>query len=113
MKQRTALVGLAAGLVAWIAIMPHDPLAPTDPKPLPSPTPIVHIEEDDPGWDCNTMGNRLCGPQDEMNQDLPTQPIDQPLIDPVSGALHSPCWIVVPPTGDGWAQCEDGYIERP
>jgi hypothetical protein len=21
-----------------------------------------HIEEDEPGWDCATMGNRVCGP---------------------------------------------------
>ena len=111
MKQRTALVGLGLSLAAWIAIMPHDPMAPTDPRPLPAPTPIVHIEEDDPGWDCNTMGNRLCGPQDERDQDG-QPPVNHPLIGP-DGKSHSPCWIVVPPTGDGWAQCEDGYIERP
>jgi hypothetical protein len=23
---------------------------------------ITHIQEDDPGWDCVTMGNHLCGP---------------------------------------------------
>jgi hypothetical protein len=22
----------------------------------------VHIEEDDPRWNCHTMGNRVCGP---------------------------------------------------
>lgn len=21
-----------------------------------------HIEEDEPGWDCRTMGNKICGP---------------------------------------------------
>lgn len=21
-----------------------------------------HIEEDEPGWNCKTMGNRVCGP---------------------------------------------------
>lgn len=21
-----------------------------------------HIAEDDPGWDCRTMGNHICGP---------------------------------------------------
>lgn len=33
-----------------------------------SPTPAVTapaIEEDDPGWDCATMGNRICGPLTE------------------------------------------------
>ncbi len=29
-----------------------------DNEPLDS---FVHIEEDDPRWDCNTMGNRICG----------------------------------------------------
>lgn len=24
---------------------------------------VIHkIQEDDPGWDCHTMGNRICGP---------------------------------------------------
>lgn len=23
----------------------------------------VHPQEDQPGWDCHTMGNRVCGPQ--------------------------------------------------
>jgi len=23
--------------------------------------PPIHLEEDDPGWDCHTMGNRTCG----------------------------------------------------
>jgi hypothetical protein len=22
----------------------------------------VGLHEDDPGWDCHTMGNRVCGP---------------------------------------------------
>jgi len=21
----------------------------------------VHVEEDEPGWDCHTMGNKVCG----------------------------------------------------
>lgn len=24
---------------------------------------IVAVEEDDPRWDCRTMGNRICGPE--------------------------------------------------
>lgn len=34
-------------------------------KPLhgiPVPTPTVTVTEDDPGWDCRTMGNRTCAP---------------------------------------------------
>lgn len=26
------------------------------------PTPQVSVQEDDPGWDCKTMGNGVCGP---------------------------------------------------
>ena len=26
-------------------------------------TPVTQVlQEDDPGWDCHTMGNRICGP---------------------------------------------------
>jgi hypothetical protein len=24
---------------------------------------VTRIEEDDPRWDCRTMGNRICGPE--------------------------------------------------
>lgn len=27
-----------------------------------SSTPVVVIEEDEFGWDCSTMGNKICGP---------------------------------------------------
>lgn len=30
--------------------------------PSPSPVGNERIEEDDPRWDCATMGNRICGP---------------------------------------------------
>jgi uncharacterized protein YceK len=26
-------------------------------------TVTVRLQEDDPGWDCATMGNKVCGPQ--------------------------------------------------
>ena len=28
---------------------------------LPNTSPVVHLQEDDPGWDCHTMGNHVCG----------------------------------------------------
>ncbi|MFD0918875.1 hypothetical protein [Saccharopolyspora rosea] len=33
-------------------------------RPVPSPTPpaVQHCEEDQPCWDCHTMGNHRCGP---------------------------------------------------
>jgi hypothetical protein len=24
--------------------------------------PVVTVQEDEPGWNCQTMGNRICGP---------------------------------------------------
>lgn len=30
--------------------------------PQPAPTSTAQLQEDDPGWDCATMGNRVCGP---------------------------------------------------
>lgn len=27
---------------------------------------VGQVEEDEPGWDCTTMGNRVCGPQVEL-----------------------------------------------
>jgi hypothetical protein len=35
--------------------------APT-PAPAPAPAEVPTIQEDEPGWDCLTMGNRVCGP---------------------------------------------------
>lgn len=37
-----------------------------------APTSMVgQQQEDDPGWDCHTMGNRDCGPQVDAIQDFP------------------------------------------
>jgi hypothetical protein len=47
---------LAAGLAASIAgliLAPHH-------RPAPR---MARITEDDPRWDCDTMGNRVCGPR--------------------------------------------------
>ena len=32
------------------------------PTPSVDDTPIVNVMEDNPNWDCVTMGNRVCGP---------------------------------------------------
>lgn len=34
--------------------------APASPRVAPATT--IPLQEDDPGWDCHTMGNRVCGP---------------------------------------------------
>lgn len=36
--------------------------ATAQPAPSASPTPQERITEDDPRWDCRTMGNKICGP---------------------------------------------------
>ena len=34
-----------------------------EPQPVEHrPIPVERITEDDPGWDCRTMGNQICGP---------------------------------------------------
>ena len=48
-----ATLGLAIG---WAIIGPTH-----DPRPTYAPTATAAtVQEDDPGWDCNTMGNRIC-----------------------------------------------------
>lgn len=39
-------------------------LATLAPAPTLRPTTSTTISEDDPGWNCRTMGNHLCGPQE-------------------------------------------------
>lgn len=54
-------------------------------KPVNTPTVTVTasptIHEDDPGWDCETMGNRVCGPAE------PTIYVDGPAWSPVTPEL--------------------------
>lgn len=62
-----ALVMAAAGTAASLALGPNDPEviyceagtwlndAGDGCEPLP-------VHEEDPGWDCHTMGNKVCGP---------------------------------------------------
>jgi hypothetical protein len=53
------LVLFAAGTLAGITWQHHrQPTAP----PRPAVTTVHTPEEDQPGWDCATMGNRTCGP---------------------------------------------------
>lgn len=35
------------------------------PEPEPEPT-LTRIHEDEPGWNCRTMGNRACGPRERF-----------------------------------------------
>ena len=53
MTMRAVLLALT--LLAGATNCPAEPPA----KPKPSPT---KLQEDDPGWDCETMGDKKCGP---------------------------------------------------
>lgn len=58
-----AFIGLALGMPLGLAIAsPKDHS--TAPSAMTTPTTTVQttIAEDDPAWDCRTMGNRVCGP---------------------------------------------------
>lgn len=50
--------GIAAATLIGIPAAGHSAPAPAMPQ----------IEEDDPRWDCRTMGNRVCGEDDIVYQ---------------------------------------------
>ncbi len=50
MRKTIAAIGIA------VAALTAQALIPTEAQAAP-----VRIEEDQPGWDCHTMGNRVCG----------------------------------------------------
>lgn len=50
------LIGLFVGVALMIVLAP----APEPVRLDLGPAPVV-LQEDDPGWDCRTMGNRVCG----------------------------------------------------
>lgn len=54
-------LAMAAGALVMAGAIANPTVIPTPATPS-----VVHsvpqIEEDEPGWDCATMGNRICGP---------------------------------------------------
>jgi hypothetical protein len=89
------------------------PYAPQGGSPLPTTSTTIDnddpIFEDDPRWNCLTMGNRTCGPN--------YQPVDQPLADALAeGAKDDAttydwesCLVAY---GDTTIiVCPDGYVE--
>jgi len=89
-NDRIKIAAIAGTLVLTALLGSLDPMAPQPPR---STVPIVQTA---------TM-------EDEREQD---GKIDEPLVG-LDGQIHRDCWIVVPPGEDGYAQCKDGYIERP
>lgn len=89
---RTAVIALAFAIpLGWNANIAIDAMHPATPTPIPS------ISEDDPNWNCLTMGNRQCGPD--------WVPV------PAANATdigHAGCYWSIGPTT--WVACPDGYV---
>lgn len=88
---------------------------------VPSAKPVTACMEDEPCWDCSTMGNLICGPitqQVTAPAQKPVAPVTAPVkvtapsIDPYSGVLDIPCKT-------GYVKAEDkscvpvSYYEEP
>jgi hypothetical protein len=50
-----------AALLALVVVLAAQDCSPPD-QPPPSPTQTRKCQEDDPCWNCHTMGDRKCGP---------------------------------------------------
>jgi len=59
MRVRVVNVVVAAGWVAMLAVVGS--CAGSGSQEQPRPVTSVACEEDEPCWDCTTMGNRICG----------------------------------------------------
>ena len=59
-QNRASLIAASVGLsiIAFIGTASATP-------PPPTPPSIAAVQEDDPGWDCLTQGNYLCGDPDQ------------------------------------------------
>lgn len=55
-------VAIIVSVILWVLIVFGllMALSSTDTPPL-APAPTMWIQEDDPSWDCHTMGNHICG----------------------------------------------------
>lgn len=51
--------------VALYAVAVHEGVITAEEPPSYSPDLLAPCQEDEPCWDCTTMGNRVCGPTTE------------------------------------------------
>lgn len=58
----SSIAFIVIGCLLLAAILILTASKPTKSQPTPVPMPTAPIQEDDPRWDCRTMGNRICGP---------------------------------------------------
>lgn len=57
-------LAMAAGALVMAGALAEPTVIPTPATPsVVHSVPIGQPEEDEPGWDCATMGNLICGPQ--------------------------------------------------
>lgn len=64
------------------------------PTPVIEDTPIVNVMEDDPNWDCVTMGNRVCGVNNTQGVVAGCYNDNEELVAPW------PCFVVVDDDGN-------------
>ena len=65
MSTKTLNRFLAAGIIASLAFSLFIIAVFAMPATSTTPKVVEVIEEDDPRWDCATMGNKVCGPTQE------------------------------------------------
>jgi hypothetical protein len=118
MSERHSLT--AATLGAGIALTVIGLMSGPPPQTV-DQSPSVTVQEDDPGWDCLTMGNRICGDPGQVHAVEAWQAWDQAggwrylLTDPnvenrveyIGWAIHSPsvdrsAGYGAVPAPDGW-----------
>ena len=78
-------ITVAAGVLAAALGIPAVGAAHADP--------VAQVQEDQPGWDCRTMGNRVCGP--DNSQGLAAACYN----DRAEVVAVWPCHVVVNPDG--------------
>jgi len=71
----------------------------TVPAPTVASAPVIF--DDEPGFNCLTMGNRMCGPD--------YVPFPEPVTDEV-GTVHVDCLIMVGESST--LVCRDGYVSQ-
>lgn len=82
-----ALIALGIVLGAWLNVGDAQASEPT-------PSPVQACMEDDPCWDCTTMGNLICGPA--VREDESAHTMDQRLDDLLDRSTRE--WDALPDT---------------
>lgn len=108
-------VTIAAAALAVAAFVAAVSVAQADDWPTPAPTvtvtvtapvtpstPPAPVAEDDPAWNCLTMGNHRCGPEWE--------PFPSPAVEGPDGTQHTGCLIRFGDTS--FIVCPDGYTDE-